>query len=188
MRAPLVLLALASITASIACTGDRAGSCPGELVGTFNLQGTLDDARTFCDVEPTDGFDAFVRGTAPQIGPFAATLAQSPTDTATRPAALCTGGALASPYFGARQSDGTYVLDAASGAAVLEPCGATCSTTSHEIITGALTYVDGRPISFDGTLQETFDYRGGDCKSCATTSGGTPVVHCVATYVLTTVP
>jgi hypothetical protein len=181
----LLLLALVSI----ACSGDRTGSCPGELVGTFTLQGTLDDARTRCDVEPPDqSFDAFVQSTATQIGPFAATLAQSPTDAATRPAALCTGVPLASPYFGARQPDGTYVLDAPSGAAVLAPCGATCSTTSHELVTGVLTYVDGRPVSFDGTLQETFDYRGGDCTKCAETSGGTPVVHCVATYVLTTVP
>jgi hypothetical protein len=180
---------LLAALASIACSGGGDGSCPGEQVGIFRLHGVLDDSRTACTVEPPGGFAAIVRETAPTIGPFLATLAQNPTDAPTRSAALCTATPLASPYFGARQPDGTYVLEAASGAAVLAECGSTCSMTSHEIITGTLTIVDGVPVSFDGTLAETFDYRGGDCGACSETSGGaTPVVHCVATYLLTTVP
>ena len=187
------LLAAAAL-ALASCANDSASGCPGEVVGTFTLGGTLVDApETKCTAEPPDGFAAIVRASAPALAPFRATLVQDPSDAPSHAAALCTGARLASPYYGARAADGTFSLEAESGAAVLPGCGPSCSASVRDQIVGATTSTspDGSATGFAGQLIETFDYRGGDCSACARApSAGDPGAppHCVATYTLSSVP
>jgi hypothetical protein len=186
-------LIAAAALALASCANDAASGCPGEVVGTFTLGGTLVDAQTSCTVEPPGGFAAFVLLSAPELTPFRATLVQDPSDAPSKAAALCTGARLASPYYGARAADGTFTLDVEAGAAVLTGCGPSCSASVRDQIVGAPTSTspDGSATGFAGQLVETFDYRGGDCSLCslAPSAGdpGTPL-HCVATYTLSSVP
>lgn len=192
-RALLSALGAVALAAS-GCSDDGGGGCPGELVGTFTLRGALVDAETACTVEPPGGFAAVARATAPELAPFRAKLVLDPTDGPSRAAALCTGARLASPYYGARGPDGTFTLEADSGAAVLSPdCGPSCSASVREQISGAPTGTspDGSATGFAGRLVETFEYRGGDCSACLRAASGADLgapLHCVATYALSSVP
>jgi hypothetical protein len=187
------LLAGAVALALASCSGEEGGGCPGQVVGTFVLGGALVDAETTCTVEPPGGFAAIARATAPELAPFRATLVEDPSDATSPAAALCTGARLASPYYGARAADGTFTLEAPSGAAVLTGCGPSCSASVIERIVGAPTSTspDGSATGFAGRLVETFEYRGGDCSACSRApAGGDPgaPLHCVATYTLSSVP
>ena len=191
-RSALALLVAALAVAG--CSDQGGGACPGERVGTFTLGGALVDAETKCTFETTPGaFAASVRAEAPVLTPFNATLVQDPTDGPSRAAALCPGGRLASPYYGARDAGGTFTLEADSGAAVLTACGPSCSVSVRDQIVGAPTGTapDGSATGFQGQFVETFDYLGGDCSSCSrAASAGDPgaPLHCVATYTLSSVP
>jgi hypothetical protein len=195
-RRALLAALVAVALAAPGCSDDGGGGCPGELVGTFTLGGPLIDAETACTVEPPEppgGFVAVVRASAPELAPFRAKLVLDPTDGPSRAAALCTGARLASPYYGARGPDGTFTLEADSGAAVLPDCGPSCSASVREVISGAPTGTspDGSATGFAGRLVETFEYRGGDCSKCTRAASGADPgapLHCVATYALSSVP
>jgi hypothetical protein len=192
MRPALLLLLLA---AALACTGEHDAVCPGDVVGTFQLRGDLVLAQTACTVEPDGGFAQVAIGAAPPDGavaPFQATITQDATsDAPSRPAALCTARRLAQPYYGVREADGTFVLEADSGAAVLPACGSTCAASARERITGALATAADGSATFAGTLTETFTYRSGDCGACtrpATASDPGAPLDCTATWAISSVP
>lgn len=163
---------LAALLLAAACSGDAEDACPGEAVGSFLLEVSVPEGAepSACRAEPP--------ATEPStrvVARFAARLTAEPTEAGTSPAALCRGGRAAT-YYGARAEDGTYSLEASSGLAVLDACGPNCSVSATARVTGAVAGA-GPDAAFSGTLEERFEYRAGDCGSCA--------LPCVATYGLT---
>lgn len=165
---------LAALVLAAACSSDGEEACPGEPVGTFLLEVSVPEGASpsVCAAEPpvTDPptrvvarFRARLTGEASAGG---------------APAALCPGGRAAT-YYGSRAADGTYSLEASSGVAVLERCGASCAVSATEQITGAVAG-EGAAATFSGTLVERFEYLAGPCGDCA--------LPCAATYSITTVP
>jgi hypothetical protein len=162
-----------------ACSGRTDETCPGEVVGTFSLAVAIPDGVStppFCSLPLPDPPEPRV------VQTFDATLTVDRSPVPTRAAALCVGRPLAAPYYGSRDAAGTFTLEATSGIAVVkgpdDVCGPNCSATVTERITGSISD-DGSGAVFQGTLEESFEARGGDCGSC--------VFPCTATYTLTTV-
>lgn len=172
---PALIFALLVLLAVAACSGETEETCPGAEVGAFRIEVAIpDDVVTppFCSLALPEPPDTRV------VRTFDASITVEGSSPGTRPAALCVERALASPYYGSRDASGTFTLGTTSGIAVLENCGANCSATVMETLTGTISD-DGTGPRFTGALVERFDVRSGDCGTC--------LLPCTATYTLTTV-
>lgn len=163
---------LAVLVLVAACARGSEDECPGAPVGSFRLEVSLPEgaAPSACAAEPP-ATDPPTR----VVASFDARLTAEPSASGAAAAALCPGGRAAT-YFGARAADGTYTLDASSGLAVLERCGANCSASASLHVTGSVAG-EGASATFTGTLEERFVYLAGDCSQCA--------LPCTAAYALT---
>lgn len=154
-----------SLLLAAACTETDEAACPGEVVATFTFSGAkvsagdpaldgLDPAPAVPDCPPEVGYGA-------TLTPFPATLA---ADASTQAAALCRGRGVV--LFGLR-SGSRYVVETATGGAVLGACSPSCSAELRLVVAGdVVADAGGQPASFQGALVEVMKHVDGDCGGC----------------------
>jgi hypothetical protein len=177
--AAAALLPLAAALALAGCAPQATEDCPGALLASLALHGTLDAGASGCVAPPGGGW--VVPATLPDRAPtaadpvptFHATFRQ---DAGTDAIAYCTGRQHAAVLQGARTGDHLRAEVTLSGA-VLGACAATCRPLVTEVVEGDLTAGQGgAPATFAGTLTETFDGGDGPCGGCQ--------LPCTSRYVL----
>jgi hypothetical protein len=160
----------AALGAALACSSATPEECPGQLIGTFSMQGTLVSAS--CAAGPPAGYAALVPGTVS----FTATLAYDP---ATQAATLCVPRRLATRFLGTRTGD-HLAVSTTDGGAVLGGCSPVCAATVLESVEGDLSRdATGQVTAFTGTLADHASDAGpaGSCGACQ--------LPCEARYAIT---
>jgi hypothetical protein len=169
----LLALVPAASLALAACERNRDRGCPGQVFAVLALHGALDAAATGCAVPPQAGWN--VPATLPdgtQDGTFDAVLAW---DQGAQQLAYCSGGSHAAPLLGTRSGDHLRAQVTIPGA-VLGQCAVTCTPFMTVTVEGDLS-ASTSPMTFTGTLTETFEDGAGDCGVCQ--------LPCTSTYALT---
>jgi len=166
------LAALPAVLALAACQSQPAG-CPGRVIASLALHGTLDVTATGCATPPAAGWTA--PATLPDGSPDATFRAVFTWDDAGQQLAYCSGGPHAAVLYGTRDGDHVHAEITLPGAA-LGACAATCAPLMTVVIDGDLSPA-GSPPAFSGTLTETYDQSQLPCEPC--------VLPCTSTYAVT---
>lgn len=172
-RLPLLALVPAASLALAACDKTRDEGCPGRVIAALALHGDLDAAATGCAVPPGAGWA--VPATLPDGQPHGTFDAIFAWDDAGQRLAYCTDGPHAAVLFGTRSGDHLHAQVTLPGA-VLGSCASTCTPLMTVVVDGELSSATS-PLTFSGTLTETFDDGADSCAPCQ--------LPCTSTYALT---
>ncbi len=171
-RLPPLALALAASLALAACEKSRDQGCPGRVIAALALHGDLDTAATGCVVPPGGGWT--VPATLPDAPPDGTFDAEFTYDDAGQRLAYCSGGPHAAALYGTRSGDHLHAEVTLPGA-VLGSCAATCTPLMTVVVDGDLSS-GSSPVTFSGTLTETFHDSTDSCAPCQ--------LPCTSVYVL----
>jgi hypothetical protein len=169
---PWLLALLPAASLALGCGKAREDRCPGRTIASLALHGVLDPAATGCVVAPEVGW--IVPETLPPGTPDGTFDAELAWDDGAERLAYCTGGLHAATLYGTRAGDHIHA-EVRLPAAVLASCAATCTPVMSVVVEGDLSA--GSPVTFSGTLTETFDGSSGDCAPCQ--------LPCTSSYTLT---
>ena len=170
-RLPLLALVPAASLALAACDRTRDESCPGVAIAALALHGALDQAS--CAIPPAGGWNP--PDMLPQGQPEGTFDAVFSWDQAAQQVAYCTGGQHAVVLRGQRTGEHLRAEVTLPGA-VLAGCATTCEPLMTVVVEGDLS-ASATPVTFTGTLTETFDQSTGDCAPCQ--------LPCTSRYTLT---
>jgi hypothetical protein len=176
-RALRTALALA-LLAGAGCGESKTATCPGEPIGSFQLEGTLSSAECGVPSAPNPFFASML---PPKLPPVRMTISSTGAQVA-----ACTNLRYGAIYHGARDGDRVTVQTATEGA-VLAGCAATCSATATYAIDGVVRFGPGGVEGFGrvdadhpATYTERFEAPGSDCRPCT--------LPCTAVYEITGAP
>ncbi len=187
------LLALTAGLATLACTSDEPGACPGTPVATFRFEGALvaavpddpdDPAEGLLDCTPDPLDPAAPIRYREALPPFDATLSSDPAGPT---AALCRSNGVV--LSGERTGPSSYSVETSSDGAVL--CSSTCSATLRLVVAGdVVPDPGGGAATFEGILVEVLTEARGACDACLplVPDADPPERACAARYALSGTP
>ena len=140
-----------------ACARPAGERGPGEVLAELRIEGVRDDAGTGCVAPPEGGWDV--------PDPLPAFDAEFRWDEDAATLAFCPAGPHAAVLRGTRVGNHVHA-EASLPGAVVGSCAASCLPMTTVVIEGDLAGGDGAPLTFAGTLTETFDGGTGPCGAC----------------------